>query len=161
MRIVIKTNIPQIAVHFTEALENLPPLFQRALDETGKEGVAALADAAPLGTGRYYGGHLKDSFEERLESMSMQIITTQAVKLRWVRKGTGVEGPLAHMITPRVKRAMWWVDEPYSAPHPMFAVRGQHPNDFVTPVLRDIVQYAEVQLNDFADQLAAILAGKG
>lgn len=156
----ISSNIADILVNLERATTDFRPTVQATLQRTGDQGVTTLSDAAPMGTGRYFGGHLKDSFETRSAEMSVQVVTVQATKLQWVVFGTGVAGPLAHMITPRVKQAMWWEDEPYTAPHPMHAVRGQKPFNFVSPVLADLVNYSVYDMTQGADDIASIIAGK-
>jgi len=119
----------------------LTAAFTTAIMDGGETIRAALADAAPRGSGDGGApagdalGPLVASFKTEWEISSTHarsiVYTTQPRKLRYVRQGTGIYGPAGAPIRPRTKRALMWPD----APHPVRSVRGMPPNDFVTPTL--------------------------
>jgi hypothetical protein len=156
MRFVLEdtSGFTRLAARCERALSDMPELVQKALVQVGDETVKALHEASPVGIGRT-GGHLADSFSSVVENTAVSIRTSQYQKLYWVRYGTGIRGPVGAYIVPTTKQFMWWPE----APHPMARVRGQHANDFVTPVFGNVQTYLDEAVVSFADQLAHILEG--
>jgi len=101
--------------------------------------VQQLSDAAPVGEGEPRGGmgRLNESFTaDALVSSEEVVITTstsEEYKLLLVTQG------YAGIITPVVKKALWWPE----AMHPVSWVRGQEANDFVSPVTDAFSTYAQ------------------
>lgn len=134
---------------------------QRALDEQAEKGVYALKTKAPQGKGDVGNavpgdapGSLALSFtQEPFTGNPGTIIrTSQGNKLRFIRFGTGLYGPLGHRIVPTHAKALYW----QGAAHPYRSIAGQKPNDFVTPVVEDTLQ----QLDQAARQTTRdLLAG--
>jgi hypothetical protein len=159
--VAVGTQGATIIANLSAAIERLPPLLMQNFQETGDRGVAQLAEATPVSSGDT-GGHLQDSYRTTAvqEELHLDVLTEQAEKLNWVRYGTGLEGPLHHMVLPRVRLAMWWVNRPYTPPHPVPRTRGQRPHDFVTPVTDELVSYSITHIASFAEQLAWVMEGR-
>ena len=116
--------------------------LQTAIQTEADNVMAQLASATPQGresSGSNPSGDsegpLSQSYvkEDRStgDTVGVAIKTTQPNKMRFVREGTGLYGPLNHRIYPRQALALFW----QGAPHPYRSVAGQHPNDFVSPVV--------------------------
>lgn len=117
----------------------LPSIIHDELIAAGSEIVGELVDAAPRSgsTGstpaeRDASGPLAESFTYLVEAdegvAKLTVKTLQPNKLKFVRYGTGIHGPLGRRIYPKVKRALHWDDK--------FArsTEGQEANDFVAPI---------------------------
>lgn len=156
----------RVSLGLQSAQQQFWPLLQTQLDVVGTQTAKHLAEASPVGTGHHGASvnqlrlnsdwrHLSQSFVSRAREHGVDVLTTQADKLNYVRYGTGIYGKFATPIVPVIKQAMWWPEAGY----PRLTVAGQRPNDFVTPVLDDVTQYAIDALMQFAHQIALLLEG--
>lgn len=156
----------RVSLGLRSAQQQFWPLLQTHIDALGTETATQLAEASPIGTGLHGKSvgqmsrnedwrHLSQSFVSRAREHGVDVLTTQADKLRYVRYGTGIYGKFGTPIVPVEKQAMWWPEAGY----PRLTVAGQKPNDFVTPVLNDVTQYAVDALMQFAHQVALLIEG--
>lgn len=136
------------------------------LTSLGDNCAQALGEAAPKGTEGGgtnppgdAAGPLASSFVSTVEtgdgSGTVIVRTTQPTKLGYVVNGTGIYGPQGTPIRPRYKKALYWP----KAPHPMRQVRGQQPNDFVSPVIEEYQAEANDRMDELAIQVADMLNG--
>jgi hypothetical protein len=157
MIITAKSNISAIRAKLQYVLDNLDPVIQQGFMDGGALMTTALGQAAPKGKSEDpttipgdAPGPLSQSFQAiPLAPLGVSIITTQPTKLKFVKEGTGLEGPLHHLILPTVKKALYWK----GAYYPVRSTKGMKPNDFVTPTvdatrepLKQAVRRAVVEL---------------
>lgn len=164
---VALTGADRLAERIAAARAAMPAALANALDLAMNDGVEALRAAAPHGEGGGGSapegdapGALADSFVSRVTLGGARargvIHTTQPTKLRFVRYGTGIYGPSGQRIIPRVKRALFWS----GADYPVRSVRGIPPNDFVSPVIPQIRDYAATRVRAAAAEITAALNGR-
>ncbi len=144
------TFLPTVEGRVLRTIAEIPPFLDEMLTQVGEETISMLHDATPRGVGRT-GGHLADSYSSTVDGNVLIGLTDQAMKLNWVRYGTMYADP----IRPRRAKALWWPE----AAHPYAWVHGQEPSDFVSPVLDELEQFVQDQLEPFAQKILATLRG--
>lgn len=159
------TGLEFLRLRVDEAKLLLPGLLVDTAQIVGESVAQALGDAAPQGQGSGDNpsgdapGPLAESFyaESELQANAGVAVvkTTQPTKLGYVRYGTGVYGKYGQRIVPTTKRALFWE----GADHPFRSVAGQKPNDFISPVLAEVKDIIEPEVNAIIDELRAILEG--
>src|SRR6266571_4732047 len=126
-----------------------PTGVMAALSKSGTEIKTRLIDATPVGheTVETEAQPLRDSYVLTEGDMSVEISTTEPDKLRYVTQGTPTP------ILPVTKKALWWAE----ATHPMWSVRGQAANDFVTPVLDEAINIVVEQVQLAGQEIVAVI----
>lgn len=169
-RLVPGQGLALIRARLTAARAMLATEIPTLVTALGTDCASALSSASPRGADGGGGtapagdasGPLADSFVSSMEATGdasgrVQVSTTQPTKLKYVRYGTGIYGPVGAPIRPVTKKALYW----RTAPHPMRSVKGQKPNDFVSPVLAEIATTGIDRMDELAIRVADLLNGGG
>jgi hypothetical protein len=158
--------LDDMRVRLAMARAALPSLLNTAVHDAGDWVAQNLKDASPVGAnegdppqgdgpGRLAASYVvQDEPPPSEAGAAISVRTTQPTKLSFVRYGTGIYGPRGQRIRPTTKKALMWP----GAAHPVRSVAGQHPNDFVTPILDD-APTAEDALQVAYEEIVNILEG--
>jgi len=159
------SGLDALQARLSRARTAFPGIIRDAAQRSGDAMKKALGDKAPHGT---HGGtppegdatgSLAGSFKTKVEQQGVgakvEVFTEQPVKLKYIREGTGLYGPKKQLITPLVKKALYWD----SAAHPVKSVKGQKANDFVKPVLERENEIVKPETDKAIDELKDILGG--
>lgn len=144
-----------------EAEKALPSLLQEAAHKSGETVAGWLKDKAPHSNSGGApppgdaSGTLAGSFHVVDKGQaSIEVQTTQPLKLQYVTKGTGTYIGKGR-IYPTTKRALYWS----GAAHPVRSIAGQRANDFVSPVLTKVNDAIEPEMQKVVDKLNSIMGG--
>lgn len=136
----------------------LTTMLESTMRDLGDYSVSLLSDAAPRGLRGNVEpppiagdapGRLANSFHFEQSGNRVDVLCNQPAKLSFVVNGRGPVYPVR-------KRALYW----YGLDHPVRYARASEPNDFITPVVGEIMAEAPYFLLDLVTELAIMLEGE-
>lgn len=148
-------NLSDARARFARANAVLATMLESTMSDLGDYSVGLLQDAAPRGV---HGeeevppiagdapGRLYESFHFVQTGTRVDVLCNQPAKLNFVVNGRGPVRPVR-------KRALYW----YGLDHPVMYARASEPNDFITPVVGEIVSEARIFLLDLLVEVAIAL----
>lgn len=150
---VEQSGLSSLRDRFARASTRLNSLLEETMRDLGALSVDLLSDAAPRGTsenalaiGTDAPGRLADSFHFEQEATRVDVKCNQPNKLNFVVNGRGPVRPVR-------KRALYW----QGLDHPVKFARATEPNDFISPVVEEVMHEAQNSLLDVLIEVAIML----
>lgn len=158
------SGIDRLIARIRKAQTELPRITQEGAQRAGDTLKEQLSNAAPHGKNPGppppgdAPGSLSRSFTAKAEKSSqgatLEVKTSQPLKLQYVTKGTGVYVGKG-VIRPLTKKALFWK----GAAHPYRSVKGIKGNDFVKPVIDKARDVVRAEMDKAIQEIRDILGG--